>query len=71
MRLMSESRRRRRRTVRLSDAANIDRSADLPDATFGVPATGDDEREVILDPEAEDTPEGDDFWLAERPPHYS
>lgn len=68
---MSEIRRRRRRTVRPSDAPGIDRSADLPDATFGVPATGDDEREVILDPEAEDTPDGDDFWVAERPPHYS
>ncbi|WP_245802253.1 hypothetical protein [Corynebacterium pacaense] len=50
-----------------STAQDYDRSADR--STDGR-ITGDEDREVILDPDSEDTPEGDRFWLEQRPPHY-
>ncbi|RNE48603.1 hypothetical protein [Corynebacterium alimapuense] len=63
-------RRQRRRVVRYSDAPNIDRSVDRPDRRFNTESTPDSLREVVFDPQDEDTPEGDAFWDEQRPPHY-
>ncbi|MDO5512682.1 hypothetical protein [Corynebacterium sp.] len=64
------NRRSRRRVVRKSDAADIDRNADRPDSLFGNVRAADGEREVILDPEAEESLSAEEFWREQRPPHY-
>ncbi|GAB3699428.1 hypothetical protein GCM10027595_13910 [Corynebacterium nasicanis] len=56
--------------VRLSDAPDIDRNADRPDSLFGEVRAVDEEREVILDPEAEESLSAEEFWREQRPPHY-
>lgn len=67
---MAGSRRPRRRVERPSPAENIDRGADLPDTRFTAPAGGDEERTVLLDPEAEEELRAEDFWREQRPPHH-
>lgn len=57
---------KRRRAFRASTAPDYDRTADIP---APLPA-GDEVREVILDPDQDDAPTGEEFWLEERPPHY-
>ena len=56
--------------VRLSDAPDIDRNADRPGSLFGSDRAADEEREVILDPEVEDSVSPEEFWRELRPPHY-
>ena len=56
--------------VRASDAPGIDWDADRPDSLFGTVRAADDEREVILDPEVEDSVSAEEFWREQRPPHY-
>lgn len=67
---MAGSRRPRRRVERRSPAENIDRSADLPDPRFTESSGGDEERTVLLDPEAEEELRNEDFWREQRPPHH-
>ncbi|GAB3596545.1 hypothetical protein CFAEC_03920 [Corynebacterium faecale] len=57
---------KRRRAFRASPAQDYDRTADTPGPT----PVGDQVREVILDPEQDDAPSGEEFWLEQRPPHY-
>jgi len=56
--------------VRKSDAPEIDRNADRPDSLFGDVRAADEEREVVLDPEAEESLSAEEFWREQRPPHY-
>lgn len=58
---------KRRRAFRASTAPHYDRTADTPGPT--TPA-GDEIRDVILDPEQDDAPSGEEFLLEQRPPHY-
>lgn len=63
--------RHRRRVFRPSAAPDYDRSIDSARHLFaGDSKDNDAEREVILDPEAEDDVGGDKFWEEQRPPHY-
>ncbi|GAB2506483.1 hypothetical protein CATRI_03625 [Corynebacterium atrinae] len=55
---------------RRSDAVDYDRTADTPSAFLDKEKPADDQRVVILDPEAEDQLVGEDFWREQRPPHY-
>ncbi|WP_040085304.1 hypothetical protein [Corynebacterium humireducens] len=68
--MSSRERRPRRRVVRPSDAPSIDRDADRPDSLFRGARAADEEREVILDPEIEDSVSAEEFWREQRPPHY-
>lgn len=61
---------KRRRVVRLSDAEDMDRSMDRPDHGFANEKPADEQREVLLDPESEDSLSGDEFWREQRPPHH-
>ncbi len=56
--------------VRKSDAPGIDRNADRPDSLVGDVRVADEEREVVLDPEAEESLSAEEFWREQRPPHY-
>ena len=56
--------------VRKSDAPGIDRNADRPDSLFGDFRAADEEREVVLDPEAEESLSAEEFWREQRPPHH-
>lgn len=56
--------------VRKSDAPEIDRNADRPDSLFGDVRAADEEREVILDPEVEESLPAEEFWREQRPPHH-
>lgn len=56
--------------VRKSDAPDIDRNADRPDPLFRDVRAADEQREVILDPEAEESLSVEEFWREQRPPHY-
>lgn len=56
--------------VRKSDAPGIDRNADRPDSLVGDVRAADEEREVVLDPEAEESLSAEEFWREQRPPHY-
>lgn len=56
--------------VRKSDAPEIDRNADRPDSLVGDVRAADEEREVVLDPEAEESLSAEEFWREQRPPHY-
>ena len=58
--------RKRRRVFKESPAGDYDRTADTP---APVPV-GDEAREVILDPEQDDSPVGEDFWREQLPPHH-
>lgn len=74
--------RKRRRVVRPSDAEDIDRSWDSPEATetFAEPADLNDPRNsddfivVLDDSQSEDSSEtgelDEDFWKSQRPPHF-
>jgi len=55
---------------RPSDAPDIDRSVDRADHGFGIEKPADEQREVLLDPEAEDALTGEEFWREQRPPHH-
>ncbi|WP_231587570.1 hypothetical protein [Corynebacterium comes] len=57
--------------MRQSDAPGIDREVDRPDPRFGVAEAADGDREVLLDPEAEEPVSTDEFWREQRPPHYA
>lgn len=57
---------KRRRVFKPSPAEDYDRTADSPTSS----PVGDDAREVILDPEHEDVPSGDEFWKEQQPPHH-
>lgn len=57
---------KRRRVFKASTAGDYDRTADSP---ISAPL-GDDAREVILDPEQDDTPSGREFWEEQQPPHH-
>ncbi|MCS5480420.1 hypothetical protein NYP18_12235 [Corynebacterium sp. YIM 101645] len=57
--------------VRPSDAPDIDREADRAGAGFWNAGSADGDREVLLDPEAEETVPREEFLRQERPPHYS
>lgn len=61
----------RRRVVRKSDAPGIDREADRPDTRFVDEGAADGSREVLLDPEAEESVSAEEFWREQRPPHYA
>ncbi|QGU02531.1 hypothetical protein CKALI_08355 [Corynebacterium kalinowskii] len=73
--------RRRRRAVRPSDAEDIDRSWDSPEAAelfadaadVSDPRASDDFIVVLDDSEADDTPDNgeldEEFWKDQRPPH--
>lgn len=58
--------RQRRRVFKSSPAKDYDRTADSPVST----PSGDDVREVILDPEQEDVPTVEEFWKEQQPPHH-
>ncbi|QNQ89879.1 hypothetical protein GP475_03870 [Corynebacterium poyangense] len=61
----------RRRVVRLSPAEDYDRKADQPTHAFHDGHYHHDaEREVLLDLDSEESLSGEDFWKAEKPPHY-
>ncbi|MBX8995654.1 hypothetical protein HCH15_05595 [Corynebacterium testudinoris] len=62
--------RKRRRVHRPSDAVDYDRTADSPSAFLGKEKPADEQREVILDPEAEESLVDEEFWREQRPPHY-
>ncbi|NLF90171.1 MAG: hypothetical protein GX570_02315 [Corynebacterium marinum] len=61
----------RRRAVRQSDAPDIDREFDRPGTLFRSVEAADEGREVLLDPEAEESVSPEEFWREQRPPHYA
>lgn len=63
---MSKMPKKRRRAFKPSTAKDYDRTADSP----LVDSVGDEVREVLLDPEQDDTPTGVDFWKEQEPPHH-
>lgn len=79
---MTAEPRKRRRAVRRSDAENIDRSWDSPEATQAFSEATDlidprhsDDFVVVLDEAvADDADESaeltDEFWKGQRPPHF-
>lgn len=66
---LTSPRRPRRRVDRPSPAENIDRSVDFPDGRFNIPG-GDEERTVLLDPDAEEELQAEEFWKEQQPPHH-
>ncbi|NLZ58797.1 MAG: hypothetical protein GX898_10980 [Corynebacterium sp.] len=57
---------KRRRAFRASTAGDYDRTADSPTSQ----SVGDETRDVILDPEQDDMPSGEEFWKEQKPPHH-
>lgn len=49
----------------------MDREFDRPGTLFRSVEAADEGREVLLDPEAEESVSPEEFWREQRPPHYA